>query len=345
MIAKSRARLLSAILKNEPDYRLDQVNRALFNTNNTGWDCISTLPKKIKEELKNTTPWISITPLSILESALHDTYKAVLETLDRKRFESVLMKNRRDYWTICVSSQIGCAMECSFCATGTMGLERNLESDEIIDQYRLWQNFLKERPDLPQQISNVVFMGMGEPMANYENVKNSIITWLKYTSLGPTRITVSTVGVLSQLNKLLTDKKWPPIRIAISLHSANEAQRKKIVPTTPTNFLSDIAKWSQQYKKTLANRRLMLTFEYTLINKINDSPEHAHELAAYIKKTAVSKINIIPYNPVLEKRFTKSSVSRLQTFKNILRSYNIDVTERRTMGDDITAACGQLVWQ
>lgn len=343
MITKSRTQLLSAILKNEPAYRLDQVNRALFNTNNTGWDSISTLPKKIKEELKNIAPWISITPLSVHESALYDTYKAVLETLDKKRFETVLMKNRRDFWTICVSSQIGCAMKCSFCATGTMGLERDLKSDEIIDQYRFWQNFLKERPNLPERISNVVFMGMGEPMANYENVKNAIITWLKYTSLGPTRITVSTIGIPSQLNKLLDDKEWPPVRIAISLHSANEVQRKKIVPTSPTNFLPNIAKWSRQYKKTLGNRRLMLTSEYILINKINDSPKHAHELAAYIKKTAVSKINIIPYNPVLEKRFTKSSASRLQTFKNILRSYNLDVTVRRAMGDDISAACGQLV--
>jgi len=241
-----------------------------------------------------------------------------------------------------VSSQIGCSMRCSFCATGAMGLKRSLTSDEIVDQYRFWKYFLAQRPSLPQRISNIVFMGMGEPLANYDVIKQTIHTWFKYTDLGPTKITVSTVGILPRLEKLLEDPDWPSVRIAISLHSANEVKRKEIVPTSVPDFLTRLAKWTHDYDKRYGNRRHWITFEFILINGVNDSDEHAEELARYVKKTAARKINIIPYNPVKGKVFERSQEKNIDHFKSVLRSHGIDVTQRKTMGDDIAAACGQL---
>jgi len=339
---KSRAEHIVEVVGDIPRFRFDQIHKALFDVSLNSWNQVSTLPLNMRESLEQEVPWMSVVLVQMFESAQKDTYKAVLKTLDGKNFESVLMANRRGQWTICVSSQIGCAMKCTFCATGTLGLKRSMHSDEISDQYRFWNTFLKSKPELPQRISNVVFMGMGEPLANYENVKKAIHTWLKYTDLGPTKIMVSTVGILSQMQKLLSDPDWPPVRIAISLHSANQKKREEIVPTTVPDFLKRLAVWSHDYQSTLGNRTHHLTFEYTLISHVNDTPELARELASYIIKTAVSKVNVIPYNPVHGKDFTRAERSRIDTFKEILCTYGVNVTERKTMGDDIDAACGQL---
>lgn len=325
-----------------PRYRADQIYQALFDFSLSSWKDVTTLPAALREKIEGAVPWLSIEEVQTFESKRQDTFKAVLRTGDGKNFESVLMANKKGQWTICVSSQIGCAMRCSFCATGTLGLKRSMHSDEIMDQYRYWKFFLMKRPKLPQRISNVVFMGMGEPLANYENVKETIHTWIKYTDMGPTKIMVSTVGVLSQMEKLLTDPDWPSVRLAISLHSANQQKRKEIVPTTVPDFIKKLAAWSHRYESTLGNRNHHLTFEYTLLSGVNDTPELARELATYVRKTAVDKVNVIPYNPVAGKAFTRADRTRIDRFKSILRDYDINVTERKTMGDDIDAACGQL---
>lgn len=325
-----------------PSYRWRQVLSALFDVKNQRWEMATTIPKEMREVLSKEMLWSTIGLEKLYTSERKDTFKAILKSSDNKYFESVLMANKRGQWTICVSSQIGCAMRCTFCATGTMGLTRSLVSDEIIDQYRFWKFFLQSRPALVQRISNVVFMGMGEPMANYENVKQAIHAWLAHTDLGPTHITVSTVGILPQLEKILTDKDWPPVRIAISLHSANPKRRAEIVPTTVADFLPKLADWSKRYAKILGNRRHHITYEYTALSGVNDTPEHAKELAQYIRKTGVSKINVIPYNSVKGKPFARSDQSRITAFKEILLAHGIEVTQRKTMGDDIDAACGQL---
>lgn len=339
---QSRKQRIEEQLGKLPNFRFDQIKKALFDTSLSEWKGVTTLPKDMRETLEGVIPWMSFSVIKIYESKREDTYKGVFKAQDGRMFESVLMANRRGQWTICVSSQIGCAMKCSFCATGTMGLKRQMHSDEIMDQYRFWQRFLRERPALPQRISNVVFMGMGEPLANYANIKEAIHTWLTYTDLGPTKIMVSTVGVLTQMQRLLTDPDWPPVQIAISLHSANQQKREEIVPTTVPAFLKKLATWSHEYQGTLGNRNHKLTFEYTLISGVNDTPELARELAEYIRKTAVEKINVIPYNPVAGKPFNRAERGRIDAFKDILRSYDVNVTERKTMGDDIDAACGQL---
>lgn len=340
---KSREQQIIDLFPNAPSFRFVQLQKAFFDIKVKNWSEVSTLPVDMRAKIEETKiPWLSVSLVRFFKSQMNDTYKAVLTTFDQRNFETVLMANNRGQWTICVSSQVGCAMRCTFCATGTMGLKRSLHSDEIVDQYRFWRDFLDKDKKLNQRISNVVFMGMGEPLANYENVKMAIHTWIKYTDMGPTKIMVSTVGVLSQMEKLLTDPEWPPVRIAISLHSANQIKREEIVPTTIPDFIKKLADWSQRYQKILGNRNHRLTFEYTLIAGVNDTPELAEELAKYITKTAVSKINIIPYNPVKGKDFTRTDKTRIDAFKEILRGHDINVTQRRTMGDDIAAACGQL---
>jgi len=339
---KSRKTQIEKLFPGMPNYRLKQIREAFFDTNITSWDQISTLPKGMRDTLEENIPWMSVTQLKVYASSALDTYKGIVYTQDKKLFETVIMKNNRDQWTLCVSSQVGCAMRCTFCATGAMGLKRSLHADEIADQYRFWINFLAENKDLPQRISNVVFMGMGEPFANYENVKEAIHTWLTYTDLGSTKIMVSTVGIITQLEKVLVDPDWPPVQIALSLHSANQEKRKEIVPTTTDGFIKKLIDWSHRYQRILGNRNHKLTFEYTLISKENDTPELAKTLAAYISKTAFDKVNVIPYNPVAGKKYTKSDRARVDAFKNILRQSGINVTERKTMGDDIDAACGQL---
>ncbi|MDD4319546.1 MAG: 23S rRNA (adenine(2503)-C(2))-methyltransferase RlmN [Candidatus Peribacteraceae bacterium] len=330
-----------ALFPGEPAFRWTQAEQALFQEGKNGWADITTFSSSMRETLTKELPWMSVVSDRVVTNRAGDTHKAVLRTADGLRFETVLMKNKRGQWTICVSSQVGCAMRCTFCATGAMGLTRSLTSDEIVDQYRFWKTYLVEKV-LPGRISNVVFMGMGEPMANYENVKAAIRTWLKHTDLGPVRITVSTVGVLWQLDKLLEDKDWPPVRIAISLHSANQKRREEIIPSTTPDFLTHLADWARRYGDRQGNRRHHVTYEYTLINGVNDSEEHAKELASYIRKTGAAKINVIPLNPVPGKPFTAAAQRRVDRFKDIVSSFGLDITQRRSMGEDIAAACGQL---
>src|SRR3989338_3638604 len=242
-MVETRADLFKRLFPNEPRFRLEQMERALFDLKIHGWNELTTISKQSREVLTRDVPFSSVTLFQLFVNKHKDTYKALIKAQDEKLFESVLMANRRGQWTICVSSQIGCAMKCTFCATGTMGLKRSLLADEIIDQYRFWKQFLKTKPELPQRISNVVFMGMGEPMANYENVKKAIHAWLAYTDMGPTKITVSTVGILPVLEQILTDPDWPDTRIAISLHSADPITRKEIVLSSYYQFIPKLKEW------------------------------------------------------------------------------------------------------
>jgi len=325
-----------------PAFRFRQAEEALFKTGAAGWGSVSVFPKAMRETAEREIPWMSVQVHHVYQSKDQETFKAVLLTEDKLRFETVLMGNAREQWTVCVSSQVGCAMGCVFCATGAMGLKRSLSGDEIMDQLRFWHTFLSSRPALAARISNVVFMGMGEPLANYDHVKKAIHAWLAYTDIGATHITVSTVGVLPMMEKILSDPEWPPVRIAISLHSADQAEREKIIPSTGPKFLEKLADWCRRYQQILGNRRHHLTFEYTLISNVNDAEEQAEKLARYLKKAGKPKLNVIPLNTVIGKKFSRSAQERIDRFKAVLLRHGIDVTQRRTMGDDIAAACGQL---
>jgi len=318
------------------------MEEALFTLGVAGWGSVTVFPKEMRETLEREVPWMSVSLHRLLESKRGDTFKAILKSEDGLLFETVLMGNAKEQWTVCVSSQVGCAMGCVFCATGAMGLKRSLTCDEITDQLRFWRAFLAERGGEAGRISNVVFMGMGEPLANVESVKAAINTWLAYTDIGPTHITVSTVGVLPVMEKILTDKEWPNVRIAVSLHSADQDERTKIVPSPVPKFLEKLVAWCHAYAQERGNRRHHLTFEYTLIHGVNDSPAQAEGLARFLVKAGKPKLNVIPLNAVPGKPLAPSTQASIDAFKAVILKFGIDVTQRRTMGEDIAAACGQL---
>lgn len=338
----SRTERLKTLFPNEPVFRLKQAEEALFTPGKNGWDDVQVLPKAMRETLIKEVPWMSVTEVTVMESARKDTFKAVVEVAGGLRIETVLMANARDQWTVCVSAQVGCAMRCTFCATGKMGLTRSLDADEIVDQIRFWRAFLAKRTELPARISNVVFMGMGEPLANYENVKRALNVILKHTDIGPTHITVSTVGVLPRLEQLLSDADWPHVRLAVSLHSADPKTRKEIVPTSYDDFLPKLLAWTKKYLEVLGNRRHHLTYEYVMLHGVNDTDHHADVLAEFVKEAGQVKVNLIPYN-FTDSEFLSTPKGDLARFMDRLEQAGVIVTTRRTMGDDIAAACGQLI--
>jgi 23S rRNA (adenine2503-C2)-methyltransferase len=180
-------------------------------------------------------------------------------------------------------------------------------------------------------------------LANYEQVKLAIRTWQAHTDLGKTKITVSTVGLLVPLEKILTDPEWPEVRLAVSLHSADPRTRQEIVPTSAPDFLPKLADWARRYARKYGNRRHHLTFEYVMLGGVNDTPAHAKALGEFAAALGRVKVNVIPYNRVPGKPFSSSEEKSVEQFKSQVRSFGVDVTQRRTMGDDIAAACGQLV--
>ena len=304
-----RATSFAGVLADQPAFRRKQCLEAMFASGFSAWKDVVVLPK------------------------------ALLELEDGSCIESVLMRNSREQWSVCVSTQVGCAMKCSFCATGKLGLKRNLTVDEIVDQYRFWKSHLAAKND-PDRISNIVLMGMGEPLANYENVKAVLQTWLKYTDVGPTHITVSTVGVLPRLEQILHDETWPEVRLAISLHSAMTEKRKVLMPSTANDFLPHLADWTKRYLEKFGNRRHHLTFEYILINDVNDTKSDLEALALFVQNAGRVKVNLIPYNTT--GTFKTSGKDHIEAFARKLEEHGVTVTVRRSMGDEIDAACGQL---
>jgi len=328
---------------NQPAFRLRQIQQAWFDPKIKNWGDLTNLPKNLRQDLEKLFPWNFLRLEKIISSKNNDATKALLNTQDHKNIETVLMVNRRGQLTICLSCQVGCAMACTFCATGSMGLIRSLTVEEIIDQYRFWVNYILDKPELPRRISNIVLMGMGEPLNNYQNVKQALNLILKYTDIGQTRITVSTVGILPVMVEVLKDPEWPPVRIAISLHGANFNTRKKIIPTTTPDFFEELVKWSKSYLKDFGNRRHHLSFEYIMINGVNDSLTDAKDLADLVKRIGKVKINLIPFNTVNHIDLQNSRTDRANKFFSYLEQHDVTVTIRRSMGEDISAACGQLV--
>lgn len=362
---QSRREQFEALFPDEQSFRWKQIEDAFFSSAKE-WEDVTTISKIMREKL-TAIPWMSVTAKTVQVSGNGDTHKVLLQVAGDKEIETVLMKNRAGAWTICVSSQVGCAMRCGFCATGKMGLTRSLIADEIVDQYRFWKGYegikgfkgIEEKalsltpstplkplnpstPSTPFRISNIVFMGMGEPLANYEEVKAALNTLLKFTDIGTTRITVSTVGVLPRLEQLLTDPDWPHVRLAVSLHSAIEETRKKIVPTSYDEFLPKLADWAKRYLQKFGNRRHHLTFEYVMLKGVNDTPAHAKALSTFVNRIGRIKVNLIPYN-LTGVEFERSTDSAIDQFLQTLHANRLIATTRRTMGEDIAAACGQLI--
>ncbi len=337
---ESREQRIGSALSGESAFRTRQAIEAIYSPFFRSWNEVTPLPKIVRDRLSESVPWNMLSVVIILPSASGDAWKALLETGDGNRIESVLMRNSRGQFTVCVSTQVGCAMNCAFCATGKLGLERNLSQDEIVDQVRALREFVSDS-GLTGEITNIVLMGMGEPLANYEEVRGALRSFIGPMGIGTTRITVSTVGLLSGLERLISDHEWPPVRIAISLHAADEKTRAGIMPTTASGFFDGLVDWSQRYMDAFPEKRRHLTLEYLLLSDINDTEEDARKLVSLTRRIGKVRVNLIPYN-VTDSGLVGSSGNAVHRFRDRLKAGGVTVTIRKSQGGDIAAACGQL---
>lgn len=322
---------LYQFFEDQPRYRVQQAERAVFTNLIDDWQDVSTFPLEWRGRL-NEEVNLKINA-KLIESRVKDYTKALITLLDNNKIETVLLRHNDGRNTACLSSQVGCPLGCIFCATGQSGFKRNLTSDEIVEQAIFWNRFLKKEN---QRVTNVVFMGMGEPFLNYDNVLTAIrfLNQPEVCNIGARRISISTIGVLTGIKKLSEEKLQ--VNLAISLHAADDKLRSKIVPANEKWPLRKILTEVNQYiKKT--NRRVM--FEYTLIKGMNDSLPQARALARLMKKT-LYMVNLIPCNYMAP--FQPSDRVTIAKFKRVLEENRVAVTQRYTFGRDIEAACGQL---
>lgn len=317
----------------EKPFRAKQICQWIWQKGVHSFEEMSNLSKATRESLDTAFYFDSIQPERI-QTAADGTVKTAWRLHDGLYVESVLIPGK-DKFTVCVSSQVGCQLGCSFCATGTLGFKRNLSAGEIFDQVVFARKAAEEKGDT---LSNIVFMGMGEPLLNYANVLTAIthITDENGLAMSPYRITVSTAGLPEKIRQLAEDQVR--FNLAISLHSANPDTRSRLMPVNQAYPLNDLAESLKYFVEKTGTRP---TFEYLLLNGINDSVEDARILASYCKQFPV-KINIIEYNNVEGSAFKHTPEKQRDAFIRFLESRNMIVNVRRSKGKDIDAACGQL---
>ncbi len=325
-----------------PSFRIKQFNLAYYKDFIVSFDELTTWPKELREKLKKTVPFSTITAIKEIESADHGTEKVLFSRIsDGKLFESVIMRHKDGRNTICVSCMIGCPVRCVFCATGKMKFIGNLTAKEIVDQVLHFARILKKQK---QTITNIVFMGMGEPLLNLKEVMSAIriLNSQEFMGFGIRRITISTSGVTPKIYELM--KLGYKGRLALSLHAPNQKLREKLMPIAKTYPLPELI---STVKAFATRTQLRVSYEYILIDGVNDLPEHARSLVNLIgeKNNELVHVNLIPYNPVIGVPFKRSSLKSIYAFAKILTDYGISNTFRVTMGDDIKAACGQLTTQ
>ncbi len=319
-------------------FRYAQIENAIYKNLITDFDLIETLPKDIRELLVANCTYSSLTLHSEKTDPEWQTTKFLFRTYDDKLIEAVIMRHLSGRNTLCVSSQAGCPMACSFCATGKLGLIRNLEFSEIIDQI-MWAVHHLARED--RKLRNIVYMGMGEPLLNYEQVKKSIhiACSQKKLDLSNRRITVSTCGIAPRIVDFARD--FPQVSLAVSLHAPNDEARKRIMPVEETYPIGVLMASIDEYV-AITNKRVF--YEYIMINWVTDRLEYARELGELLKGR-LAHVNFIPYNPGEgsdSDGFLPTSKMIIKKFQDTLDNYGIPSTVRHTMGDDIDAACGQL---
>lgn len=325
---------LEKISKKEPSYRQKQIQQAVFKQFISEWDEMTNIPNNLKEELKKDC--LLEIEGEIFPSADGKTFKALLSFSDGAKIETVLMRNKDNRNSLCVSSQVGCAGGCAFCATGKMGFNRNLTSEEIISQFLFFARYLKKNFGDQEKITNVIFMGMGEPFLNYDQVMTAvqILNKEEFIGLGARNISISTVGIIVGIKKFTEEKEQ--INLAISLHAPNDELRSKLIPTNKENKIKELLGVVDEY---IVKKSRKVMFEYLLIENVNDSARHAKELAGLMKKP-LYMVNLIKYNTTGD--FRASSENRVNKFKKILKKEGVNVTVRKSFGSDINAGCGQL---
>ena len=295
------------------------------------FDEMTNLSKALKEKLKNNFKIITVKPIEIQTSKLDGTQKYLFQLQDGNVIESVLMKYKHGN-SVCISSQVGCKMGCRFCASTIGGLERNLTTSEMLSQIYVIQRTTGER------VSNVVIMGTGEPMDNYDN----FIRFVKMLSdenglnISQRNITVSTCGLVPRMRQLAEEKLQ--ITLALSLHATTDEKRKALMPIANQYSLKEVLDACIYYFEQTGRR---ITFEYSLVGGVNDNDEDATELIKLVKHVNCH-VNLIPVNPIKERDYVQSNKKVIDNFKNKLEKCQINVTIRREMGRDIDGACGQL---
>lgn len=323
---------MEKVLSGEPKYILKAAKQAVFQRLIESWLKATNLPLELRKRLDEICPLLI--KAEVFLSKKKNTAKIVLTLKDGLKVESVLMRHLDGRNTVCVSSQMGCPLGCKFCATGKMGFKRNLSSLEIVEQALFFARFLKKDKE---KVSNVVFMGMGEPFLNYENVLGAIriLNGKDGLNIGARHISISTVGVIEGINKLAEENLQ--VNLAISLHAPNNRLRSKLIPANAQYPIEDILKAVDNYiKKT--KRRVM--FEYLLIKGVNDFDKCAVELVGLMQKPLYF-VNLILYNPTGQ--FKPPSFKRAKDFKEILKKGGVEATQRYRFGQEIKAACGQLL--
>ncbi|MEQ6118089.1 23S rRNA (adenine(2503)-C(2))-methyltransferase RlmN [Reichenbachiella sp. MALMAid0571] len=318
----------------EKPFRAKQIQEWLWKKSATSIDEMTNLSLNTRNKLKEE---YTILPIATASQQISNdkTIKSAFKLHDQHLIEGVLIPTD-DRMTACVSSQVGCSLSCTFCATGYMDRLRNLDASEIYDQVVAIRKQAEENYNAP--LTNIVYMGMGEPLLNYKNVLESIdrITSPEGLNMSPKRITVSTAGIAKMITKLADDEV--KFNLALSLHAANDEKRNTIMPINESNTLDVLSKALQYFYKKTGNR---ITFEYILFYNFNDSLKDAEELYRFWKKVP-ARINIIEYNPISEAQYTNTDPQTLEKFSTYLEQKGVNVNVRRSRGKDIDAACGQL---
>ncbi len=321
---------LRLILESSPKFRIKQTNKLLYQDLISSWQEASVLPKDLRSKLEKECPLdISAESLTLKDGSV----KTVISLNDNKKVEAVLIKNNDKRNTVCVSSQIGCALACKFCATGQMGFIRNLSANEIVEQVLYFARELKQKNE---KIDNIVFMGMGEPFLNIDNVFRAIeiLNSEDKFNIGARKISISTVGLKKGIERLIKSKLQ--VNLAISLHATNDQLRSHLMPVNKKQNIKELLEFVDSY---IVSTGRQVMFEYLMIKDVNDSLEEAKELAKLLEgKLAV--VNLIRYND--SGVFKSSPDKHIYNFKKVLEKNGIKTTIRDSFGSEGKAACGQL---
>jgi 23S rRNA (adenine2503-C2)-methyltransferase len=323
----------------EKRFRATQIIKWIHQMGECDLDQMTNISKDLRERLKSIAE-VKLPDVVSCQDSVDGTRKWLIKVDGGSCIEMVYIPER-ERGTLCVSSQIGCALDCSFCATGKQGFNRDLTAAEIIGQ--LWiaaDSFNQFKHKAPRRVTNVVMMGMGEPLMNFDNVVDAMNIMLEDNAYGLSkrRVTLSTAGVVPALDKLA---EVSDVSLAISLHAPNDKLRNELVPINRKYNLEQFIQSAANYIDKMPDNRRKATVEYTLMDQVNDRTVHARELAVLLKDLPC-KINLIPFNPFPGSEYKRVTNTALNRFRDILAGEGYTVTVRTTRGDDIAAACGQL---
>jgi 23S rRNA (adenine2503-C2)-methyltransferase len=321
----------------EKPFRARQLFKWLYKRHEGDFDKMTDLAKSFRERLKEVAE-VRIPEIKMTQVSADGTRKWLVAMDGTQGIEMVFIPEP-GRGTLCISSQVGCAMDCTFCSTAQQGFNRNLTVAEIVGQVWLANRELGYEPGGNRVITNIVFMGMGEPLANYRNVVPAAEIFMDDLGfdISRRRVTVSTSGLVPQMYRLADETNCA---LAVSLHAPNDRLRDELVPINRKHPIAELLEACWHYVEKQNARSI--TFEYVMLDGVNDQPSHAHELVQLLKGRP-AKVNLIPFNPFPNTRYKRSSAAAIERFRDILNANGVVATTRKTRGDDIDAACGQLV--